>query len=215
MVKEKMTVHQALCEIKVAEKKITKFLDELSCIGCKKANADKLCGISIEEFCDREKRNYQSVVDQIKRLNALKSAVNHYNATTTITVGGEVYSIASAVYMMQHGIDIEKRLIKKLSDSYNYAVRLAQIANGDTLDEAAERAAQIVFSTDKGEKAKSTEKYLSFIADYKKENQTELVDPLGIKEEIAKRQERVDTFEANVDAAIQVSNATNVIEVEY
>ena len=213
MVTEKMTVHQALCEIKVAEKKMAKTLDEFSVVGYNKVNADKVSGVSVDSFVDSAKRSYQSAVAQIARLNALKAAVSNYNATTKINVGGVEYTVAQAIYMMQYGITLKKSLAKKISDQYSYAERAVKRFNDDELDDAAERAAQLVFSSDKADK--SAEKFLTFISNYKRENQMQIIDPISALTELDKLQREIDEFEANVDAAIQVSNATTLIDITY
>ena len=213
MVTEKMTVHQALCEIKVAEKKMLKTMDGFTVVGYNKANADKVNGMTVDSFVENAKKSYQSALAQIARLNALKAAVSDYNATTKINVGGVEYTVAQAIYMMQYGIDFKKNLARKISDQFSSAQRYVQRFNDNDLNEAAERAANLVFSSDKADK--SAEKFLTFISNYKRENQMQLIDPIKAQVELEKLQAEIDDFEANVDAAIQVANATTVIEINY
>ena len=44
---------------------------------------------------------------------------------------------------------------------------------------------------------------------------TELVDPIGAHKEIERMEEEINTFLAQVDSALSVSNAITVIEVNY
>lgn len=210
---EKMTVHQALCEIKVSDKKLSKVFEGLDVVAANRANAKKVNGIDPTEYANNAKSEYQKALDLIKRNVAIKKAVNEYNAKTIITVGGKDYSVAQAIYMMQHGISEKKSLIKVLTNRLRDVELRLHDENGRSLDEAAERNAVIQFGSAK-ENKKAAE-YLDFINNYKEQNQYVLVDPLNIREEIEKLQDDVDAFESNVDSAIQVSNATTEITIEY
>ena len=54
-----------------------------------------------------------------------------------------------------------------------------------------------------------------FIASYKENNQYILIDPINIVPTISSLQSEIDAFEAKVDSAIQIANATNTITIEY
>ena len=64
------------------------------------------------------------------------------------------------------------------------------------------------------EKSSSAD-YMEFIESFKKNNQVVLIDPLGAMTQAKKLQDEVDAFEAGVDAAIQVANATHEITINY
>ena len=57
------------------------------------------------------------------------------------------------------------------------------------------------------------DKPLEVVDTYVKENTTELVDPLNIKEKISLLKEKRDTILSELDTQIKVSNATTFIEI--
>ena len=161
MITEKMTIHQALCEVKLADKKISQMLSsgrDFNLIGINK-NPDStkptIDGIDVNTFSETAKADYQKITDIFKRVDAIKAAVSKSNANTKLVVAGKEMSVAEAIYHMKYGI-------------------------------------------------KNKKKYMPV-----------MVDPIKIQDEINKLSDEIDKFEMNVDSAIQVSNATTTIEIEY
>ena len=76
----------------------------------------------------------------------------------------------------------------------------------------AEHAAEIMYTTK--DKANSQD-YLGMVENYKKDHQKVLVDPLKLKDLIIKLSEEIALFKANVDAKIQMANATTEVTIEY
>ena len=211
--KETMTVHQALCDAKVASKKIYDAIDGLHSVCANRASAKRVLGIKQEDFESEAKETYQSIIDLIRRSEAIKKSINDYNASHKIIVDDKEYSVAEAIYMMQHGMESKTYLIKYLNQQLKIAEEEIRIANGDKLDQAAERNAVTQFGGEKNQK--SSDDYREFIKQYKEENQLILIDPLGIREKIKSLQDEVDSFTSKVDAAIQTANATTEITIEY
>lgn len=210
---EKMTVHQALCDVKLASNKIHSALNKLDAVRANRASAKRVNGIRQEDFDKNANETFQSICDIIRRSEAIKAAISKYNASHVITVAGKQYTVAEAIYMMQHGNEAKERLINQLQHQLHSAeIEIAQ-ANGEKLDTAAERNAQIQFGGEKSQK--SADDYREFIKQYKEENQLILVDPLNVRDQIKNLQEEIDNFSAAVDAAIQTANATTEIEITY
>ena len=57
------------------------------------------------------------------------------------------------------------------------------------------------------------DKPLEVVDAYVKENTTEIVDPLNIKEKISLLKDKRDTLLSELDTQIKVSNATTFIEI--
>lgn len=211
--KETMTVHQALCDAKMASKKIHDAVQGLKPVCANRASAKRVNGIRREDFEREAKETYQSIIDLIRRSEAIKKAINNYNASHKIMVDDKEYSVAEAIYMMQHGMEAKTFLITYLSNQLNIAETGIHLENGDKLDQAAERNAVTQFGGEKNQK--SSDDYREFIKQYKEDNQLILIDPLGIREKIKSLQDEVDGFASKVDAAIQTANATTEITIEY
>ena len=213
MTTEKMTVHQALCDVKVANSKIEDAIAGATFVCANRANAMRVNGIKQEEYENNAKEDYQRINDLIRRTEAIKKAINQYNAEHKVMIGDKEYTVAEAIYMMQRGMENKKRLIHSMQRELNIADREIASANGEKLDAAAERNAATQFGGEKNQK--SSDDYRQFINKYKEENQLVLIDPLGIRDKIKELQDEVDGFTSKVDAAIQTANATTEITIEY
>ena len=213
MTTEKMTVHQALCDVKVANSKIEDAIAGATFVCANRANAMRVNGIKQEEYENNAKEDYQRINDLIRRTEAIKKAINQYNAEHKVMIGDKEYTVAEAIYMMQRGMVNKRRLIQSMQRELNIADREIASANGEMLDAAAERNAATQFGGEKNQK--SSDDYRQFINKYKEENQLVLIDPLGIRDKIKKLQDEVDGFTSKVDAAIQTANATTEITIEY
>ena len=210
---ETMTVHEALSEIKVASKRITGNLIEMKAITANRKNASKINGVAPEEFNRQAKANFQSITDLYKRLTAMKGAIATYNAKQKITVGDKEYTIAEALYMKEYGMPLKQTIVNTLKKQYQNALNKIEVENSDNkLGATAERLATANFGSK--DKADSTEME-KFIASYKENNQYILIDPINVVSTISSLQSEIDAFEAKVDSAIQIANATNTITIEY
>lgn len=207
----KMTVHEALCEIKVSDKRIEKAIQDCAFCAANKEVNPKVCGVPVKDFENEVRSKYQAIKDLIKRNNAIKKALSLSNASTMITVNGIEMSRAEAIYMMQHGIDHKVILLTRMSEALRRARMLIDAENGARLDERLDKFIQATY----GSKEKVTAEELDKASkDFKARNEYKLVDPIGIVNEIATLTTEIDKFKAAVDSAIQVSNSTTYIEIE-
>lgn len=212
MVREEMTVHQALCELKTLNKRIEKAIGETKPVAIKEASAKKVDGIAAEEFVANARSAHDSAVGLIKRRRAIKAAINQYNAEKQIEVCGRRYTIAQAIWEMQHGTSEDKALLTRYTQLLAFANNQIERMNGSDLDKRAEAFCASMY----GSKDKCDPRdFNTTLEDYKAKHTMELFDPLGIRKIIADIEKEVSDFEANVDAAIQVANATTTLVIEY
>jgi hypothetical protein len=212
MMHETMKVIEAIGQLKIQEDRIGKALANLTPVAANRVTAKKVNGITKEEFNKRAKSDYDSATALLNRYIAMKEAINEFNAATKIQVAGQEMSVASAIYMKSYGIGTKKRLLNVLTDELESRQLVVATENGKKLDDAAERHAKQNFEGDtKADKAE----YLKFLEDYREKNQYELIDPLNIREKIKDLEEEISKFEAGVDTAIQIANATHDITFEY
>ena len=71
---ERLTVHEALCFIKVADKRISDAIDNCAFCASNKESSPKVNGVPVKEFEDDVKAKYQSIQDLIKRTEKIKAA---------------------------------------------------------------------------------------------------------------------------------------------
>lgn len=213
MVKETMTIHKALCELKTIDDRIHKQLDDGRFVFANKAANKVVWGVPIDKFCEEQKSKYQSVKDLIARKNAIKRAVILSNASVEVTVAGEKYTVAEAIYMKEHGISMLQTVLTKLDIDNQRARRDAEQNNGENLEQRANQHVATLYSNydkkDMSEAMKQTRD--AFIS----AQRYEIVDPLDITKEMDKLRDKIENFITEVDSALSVSNALAEITIEY
>ena len=212
MVKETMNIHQALSELKVLGSRIDKAVKETTyCIPNKHSNA-KIAGVTIQSYEEIMKSNSQKVDDLVKRASAIKRAVVLSNATTKVTIVGQEYTVAEAIEIKNHGIELKLAVLKKMQADYKQSVTLISRENGDSLTERANDHVIALFGSSEKSKSEECEKaQKTFI----EQNSYDLVDPLNILKKIEELEKEIDQFTSEVDSILSTSNALTSIDVEY
>lgn len=213
MTTEKMTVHKALAEIKVMDNRINSAIySGVYCLANKHSN-EKVKGIAVEDYKKVMHGYYDKTNDLIKRNEAIKKAVVLSNAITKVKIGENEYTVAEAIWMKNHGIDNKDELLVKLQQQYNKAQAEILKNNGEELDKRAEQYVIGIYGSKEGKA--DTEAFEKTKKEFIKANQYELLDPIGILKVIEDLEKEIDTFKAEVDAALSTSNAITEIEVTY
>ena len=208
---EKMNVHKALAELKILDGKIIKKIATSDfCVANKHSN-DKIKGLLIADFEKNAIQDYQAITDLINRRKAIKRALTLSNAITTVTVDGVAYTIAEAIEMKNHGIDLEAKLYSKISDQYATAKYVCEDEN-KTLQQRAEKFATGLFESKDKALSKDIDDQIEF---FKKQNVYEVIDPIGCKATIDKLSDKIDSFLSEIDSAISTSNAITELTIEY
>lgn len=209
MEKRIMTIHAALGEIKKLKQRIEKGTRDAVFIGNMKKSADTVNGYahSKEDFKTIVSANYQSLNDLIKEINKIKSAVTLSNATTKLTVGTEVMTVAEAINRKEF-IEFEKSLLRRMKSQYENVIAITTRKNEDVEDNLNDQVTALV-----GKDPKAKDNLVGFMEQYRNSNSWENVDPLNLKEKIDALEERIFNFETNVDVALSTSNAITTIEL--
>lgn len=214
MQKEVMTVHKALAELKLLDGRIRKAITEngLYCVANKHLN-DKIDGIPLDEYIKTMQGNYNKAVDLINRRKAIKRAVVLSNAVTKVKVADTEYTVAEAIEMKNHGVEFDTLLMACMRKHYETAQMRINRENGKDLEERADQYVVAIYGQKEGKT--NTADIEKVKADFLRENQYELVDPLNVLEKIDSLERKTNDFMAEVDAALSVSNALTEIEIEY
>ena len=206
---DKMTIHRALAELKLVDARIEKGIALVNAVGM--AQKDKKVNgvIDKDEYQTDAASKLRSVSDLIERKSRIKSAIVKANGSTMVEINGKQMTIADAINY-KTVIGFKKALIKHLSSQRDAAI--AQLnKNNDLVEQNALKLAEAALQKDNvkindGDAVAITEPYLE-------KNRFELIDPLNIKEYIESEQEKIDGFEAEVDAVLSEINATTIIEI--
>lgn len=210
---ETMSIHKALCELKVIGDRIEKTMGKVPFVLANEHANRKIQGIPIEEFIAQIKSAHQSTVDLIARREAIKCAVVKSNAVTKVTVAGKEYTVAEAIEMKNHGMDFIRMLKTKLSSELDRAKRLAEMANGQNLENRADGYIKNLYGTT--DMKNLTEEANAARKTFIEQHTTELVDPLKAADMVTALENQFYDFMSEVDAALSVSNSLTEITITY
>lgn len=213
MTKETMTIHEGLAELKILPDRIQKAVCQGKYCTANRHNNEKIGGATLEDYKAMVQGSYDKASGLIRRYTAIKRAITLSNAVTTVEIIGEKYTVAEAIYMKNTGMEYKEMLLNEMRRQYMGAQVEILENNGKKLEKKAEDYVVNLFggkesktSSDELDKARN-----SYIANYA----YELVDPIGIQKKIEELEESISKFNAKVDAALSVSNAVTLIEIEY
>lgn len=213
MTKETLTIHKALAEKKLLEGRISLAIQEgVFCIANKHSN-EKINGIPLADFEKTIQGSYDKVTDLIKRQEAIEKAITLSNAVTKVSICGEEYTVAEAIWMRNKGIKSEKLFMDSLKAHYNTAQRIIKDKNGVDLERRAEDYVTALYGAKEGKN--STAEAEKTRKEFLENNSYELVDTIKILDKIEALEKRISEFMAEVDSALSCSNALTEITIEY
>lgn len=202
-----MTVTQGLCELKLYDAKITKAIGDATFVGAAKISSSKVGNIEKITFNANANKAVQSINDLIENRARLKSAITSSNAVTKVKVGNEEMTVAEAIER-KSSIDYERMYLNKLKMNFASANSTVNDKN-EKVNVQVDKLLETAYGKD--DSKRTNEIYDSIAKPYHDANDWELVDPINVKAVIAKLEERIDDFVANVDVALSVVNATTII----
>lgn len=212
-----MTVHKALAELKIIDDRINNAITSGTYVIANKHSNQKIHGMTIDEFRTQMKADFQKVSDLIARRNAIKRAVVSSNAVTKVKVGDTEYTVAEAIEMKNHGMEFKDYFMRAISTQYVRAKNELDLNSGDPLEKRAEQyVLSVIQAQPKDSKmAVDSDAMKNLRAQYIKDNQYDIIDPIGVKDVIDGLDTEVSEFLTEVDAALSVSNAITVLDIEY
>lgn len=213
MTTETMTIHKGLAELKILDGRIKKEIQNGSYCAANKHSNEKINGITIEDFRKTVQGTYDKVTDLINRRKAIKKAIVLSNAKTTVKIADTEYTVAEAIEMKNHGIEFETMLINVMDMQYKQAQAEVNRQNGNNLEERADQYVTAIYGQKDGKtNSADIEKVRK---DFLEANSYEIVDPINIPEKSEELRNKIDSFMAEVDSALSVSNALTEITIEY
>jgi len=215
--KETCTIHKALSELKTIDDRIIKAIRSNTYVLAVKHSAEKINGVKVDTCKENMKSGYQKVTDLIARRVAMKRAVVLSNATTKVKVGNNEYTVAEAIEMKNHGMEFKKTLLQYLYTAYGSAQNEFNKNNDEALEKKAEQYVLAVIAAQPKDSKMSvdSEAMKALRKTYIENNTYDLLDPLNVAKIMEELDSEINEFEAEIDAALSVSNALTVIEFEY
>ena len=214
---EKMTIHKALAELKVIDSRINKAISDGTYVIANKHSNEKINGMPINEFKAAMKASHQKVTDLIARRNAIKRAVVLSNANTKVKIGNDEYTVAEAIEMKNHGMEFKANYMRFMAHQNMNAQAELNRNSGEAIEKRAEQYVLSVIQAQPKDAKMSvdSEAMQALRKDYIENNTYDLIDPLGVNKLIEDLTDEINEFNTEVDAALSVSNALTVIEIEY
>lgn len=198
-----MSITRALAELKLADKKITQKIKELTSAYLVKKKDKAEC----EKEMASMQSKYQSILDLIARRNNIKRLIVASNATVTVLIGGKTMTVAEAIER-KTSIELEKNLVRTIRESY-YSCKQDQEQYNSNVDLKADEQAKNIAT---GEDVKS-EAYAAIREMFVKDNEVHLICLQNCEELIEKLQDNIDEFESEVDFVLSESNTKTTIKV--
>lgn len=211
--KEEMTVHKALAELKTLSSRISDKISSTDFVAVNKHSNTKVKGVSIPEVAEKAKADYQSIRTLINRRDAIKRAIIKSNALTEVEISGKKYTVAEAIDMKANGVVYLNDLANQLHSQYAFAVRKMDAENGERLDSRADEYIKSLYS---GSELKNMSDEISKVRDAFIATQTlDIIDPIDAAKESERIKDEIAAFMSDVDSALSVSNALTIIKFEY
>lgn len=209
---KKISITEALNELKLYDSKITKAIINATFCGAAKKSADKVGVVKKEDFDERAKASYQSCTDLIANRNALKSAIVKSNAVTEVTIADKKMTVAEAIER-KNSIGYDETLLNEMKRQYANATATVDKEN-KKVDSQIDKLLKTFTGRDSDKKPdKDT---IAAIADpYREKNEFEFIDPFKLYDRIQELEADIDGFKSNVDTILVLSNAITFIEVDF
>lgn len=214
---ERMTIHKALSELKIIDDRITKAIYAGTYVLANKHSNNKIHGMTVDEFKNDMKADFQKVSDLIARRNAIKRAVVASNAVTKVKIGDKEMTVATAIESKNHGMELKEVFKSYLERQYTAAKQELDKNSGDLLEKRAENYVLSVIQAQPKDSKMTVDSDVmkNLRAQYIKDNAYDIIDPIDVKKVIEDLDNEISSFMTEVDAALSVSNALTVIDIEY
>ena len=215
MITETMTIHKALTELKMLDKRIKSKIESLDPVTYTRGNptGKKVNGVSAEDWMVSARSDFDSVEKLISRRNAIKQALSTSNSQLTVKICGKEYTVAAAIELNKSGLEYYEQLVERLTYKYNSVCKSIESKNAAVEENALEYAKAMLGTAEKSKLTSAEAENLrqTFINN----NEAVMLDPIRIVSVINELRTFIDKFKTESDSELAVSNATNTITIEY
>ncbi|WP_060204941.1 hypothetical protein [Sporosarcina koreensis] len=203
-----MSIHRALSELKTLNDRIPKAIQEADFIATDRKSAQKINGLSIEDYEKTIQAGFDKAVSLIERRNRLKDAIVQSNAITEVVVAGERMTVAKAIERKSSIVNEEKLLAAMVGKRRTAINRLTM--ENESLPSRLEDYLTAILGNKEHAKKEEVELHTK---SFMERNEYVLIDPLKLDKRIEEWEERITSFQAEVDAVLSESNAITKITI--
>lgn len=209
MSKERMTIHRALSELKLMDKKIEKSINELEPTGRKTKDGLVNDLYEKEQFTESVRAKFQSVNDLFTRKALIKNAILESNSKTKVKIAGEEMTVTDAI-TKKSNIDLLEHFVTAMELKHKNVMKVLN-TNNEKVERNSIMLAQSALS--KEGITIGDDDANAIIQPYLDKNKWSLVDPVNIEDWIEKKKEYILNFKSEVDSCLSESNALTFIEI--
>lgn len=203
-----ISIHRALAELKLLDKRIIKSISDAPSFCVPIKNGDKTVGKdSLDEYKKKVEGNLDSTLALIERREQIKAKIMYSNAVTKVKVAGKEMTVAEAIEK-KNNLKYKKLFLDRLKkDLY-----LANNQIEDKNSELSDRLESFLKATLGDNPSK---KEIESVSDlFMDRNELKLYDPIGIEKKIEELEEEIDGFVMEVDFVLSESNSKTTIEID-
>jgi hypothetical protein len=202
---QRMSVTQALPELKLLEKridKVTRTIEEWCKVSHNGAPVDK------EKHKKEAESQLQSFNDLVKRRDAIKRSIILSNAMTKVKIGSWEGTVAEAIEY-KSSIRIKRGFLENMKECLQ-----ARRSEYESMKAQVDGRLERLLQSELGKDVKTNPETITALTNsFRENNKVELVDPLDLAAKVATLEEELDAFETNVDWVLSQANATTMIDV--
>lgn len=202
-----MSITKALRELKTLDSRILKKINEATFVTAVKSKETIRGYKTKEDFEKAAGSSLQSIQELMENRKKIKKAIVESNASTIVEVAGKPMTVADAIER-KNFIEVEKNLLRKMFSDFSQS----QIK----MDTENNRAQTRLDNQLTGLLSKEANPDVSELEGFKKlfwsTEETMLIDPIDSQTTALELEKDIETFENEVDVALQEINArTNII----
>jgi hypothetical protein len=203
-----VSISRALVELKTLGSRIDKLIVDFTPVDMI-INGKLKSGKNRDEFIAESKSVFQKICDLISYRDKIKSEIVKSNAQTTVLINSVEMTVAQAIEK-KTSIVHEKTLLQNLRMRLSKYRQLIE-QNNQLAQDRLDRLLETTFSKDSS-KVKSDE-LESVAKPFMLRNEATLLDPLGLEKIVLELDEKITSFESEVDIILSESNARTVINI--
>ncbi len=204
MPSQMMSITQALAELKLLDKRLSKQLNNPVWVDVSTVSKP----VDAERMKERATSEYQSFLALVTRRDTIKRAIVLSNATTRVTIDKWEGTVAEAIEHKK-SIQYKQNLLDVMKGQLVQA-RVNYEAQKSSVDSRLERLLQ----SELGKDVKTNPETITALStSFRNNNKVELVDPLDLASKIAALESEIDSFETNVDWVLSEANGRTMISV--
>lgn len=205
----KQSIHRALSRLKTTDNKLKRLVESFQPVQIQQAEK-KILGIyTKDEFSEKAKSTWQSILDLMENKKIIKTAIVKSNAEVVVKIGGREMTVADAITEKEQ-IENKKKLVEALKSIFKLTKSNLE-RNNVTMENNLQKLLETSFGKDN---VKTNSEDVSSMSNvFHKANEWKYVDPLNLESKITEMEKEIEDFESEVDAVLSESNARTEIEV--